>query len=421
MNRKKLAFLLIIFLSVFKVNALSINDCDVLASLKLQSSLDDDIYICKNKSYGTKEDNIFYNGEDNIIYLTNSNIYYLSNYGNALTINITGNNTINLLSLDKNITIIGQGNLRFREDSYVKKTDNGEKVYRYVYDSKMIIDQDKKIYEGTLNHFAEDYKNLSTINTIPEEFNEEDYELIPAPDFVNMIPISITPSWIGTYITTELDSLVEDGYGVLRQKEVPKEEPKPETVPEKNDTTTLETEKVTLISSKKLEKKYKLSVNDLSAKKEEYINKITEGDILNLYDINIKKGKKTVKVKDNNFTIKIKLDSINLDEYESYKIVYISDSGEVNEYINGEIEGDYIVFKTPHLSQYGVVGKKKEVVKPVEEKQQEEIIIKKKDNKYTILKISLLALIILVSSISMLILNYKSKKITVRKRTIKNK
>lgn len=419
MNRKKVAFLLMIFLLVFKVNALSINDCDVLASLKLQSSLDDDIYICKDKSYGKKEDSIFYNNEDNTIYLTNSNIYYMSNYGNSLTINISGDNIINLLSLDNNITVVGNGNLKFKEDSYIKKTENGEKIYRYVYDSKIIVDQDKKIYEGTLSNFAQDYNTLKAVNTIPEEFNEEDYNLIQAPDFVNMIPISITPSWIDTYITTELDSTVEDGYGSLKAKKEVKEEPKEEKT-EPASATTLETEKVTLISSKKLEKKYKLKVDDLSSKKEEYTSQIKEGDILNLYDITIKKGKKNVKVKNNNYTIKIKLDSINKEEYDSYKIVYISDSGEVSEYINGELEGEYIVFKTPHLSQYGVIGKKKEIEKTIKEVPKEKIIVKKKDDKSIILKISILLFISTVSLISMLILYLKSKKIN-RRKTIKNK
>ena len=416
-----MAFLLIISLLAFKVNALSINDCDVLASLKLQSSLDDDIYICKDKSYGEKEDSIFYNNEDNTIYLNNSNIYYMSNYGNSFTINITGENIINLLSLDNNITIIGDGKLKFKEDSYIKKTDNGEKVYRYVYDSKIIVNQDKQIYEGTLSNFAQDYKELGTINTIPEIFNEEDYALIPAPDFVNMIPISITPSWIGTYITTELDSTVEEGYGILKPKEVPKDEPKEEPKEEETaNTTTLETEKVTLISSKKLEKKYKLKVDDLSSKKEKYNNQIKEGNILNLYDITIKKGKKTVQVKDNNYTIKIKLDSINQEEYDSYKIVYISDSGEVSEYIDGQLEGEYIVFKTPHLSQYGVVGKKKEVEQTIQELPKKEIIVKKKNNNIIILKVSILVFIAIISLILILYLYLKSRKVNYRG-TIKHK
>ncbi len=419
MNRKRIAFLLAISLLVFKVNALTINDCDVLASLKLQSSLDEETYICKNSSYGTIEDNIYYNAEDNIIHLHNANIYYVSNYGNSLTIDITGDNTINLLSLDSNITITGDGNIKFREDSYVKKTENGEKVYRYVYDSKIIVNQDKKVYEGTLTSFANNYSVLKTVNTIPEEFNEEDYTLVPAPDFVNMLPISITPSWIGTYITTELNATVEDGYGVLRPKEVPKEEPKPEVPKAENNSTTLETEKVTLISSKKLEKKYKLKVSDLSSKKEKYNEQIKEGDILNLYDITIKKGKKTVKLKNNDYTIKIKLDSINTDEYESYQIVYITDNGEVSEYINGVIEGEYIVFKTPHLSQYGVVGKKKEVKEVVKEIPKKEIIIKKKDYKATILKVSLLVMITIVSLISMLVLYFKTQKRSAKRRTIK--
>ena len=423
MNKKIMVFILILCLLTFKVNALTVNDCDVLVSLKLQSSLDEDVYICKYTSYGNKEDSIYYDGEEDTIYLNNSNIYYLSNYGNTFTINITGDNIINLLNLDKNITINGNGKLKFREDSYIKKTDNGEKVYRYVYNNKVIVNQDKKIYEGTLVNFAEQYQNLKANNEIPEEFVEEDYTLVPAPDFVNMTPVSITPSWIGSYITTNLESTVEAGYGILKPSEIKKEEESPKETPKEEkknveESTTLETEKVTLISSKKLQKKYTLNVDDLSSKKEEYNKQITEGDMLNLYDITIKKGKKTVQLKDTNYTIKIKLDSFDTEEYESYKIVYISDSGEISEYINGEIEGEYIVFKTPHLSQYGVVGKKKE---KIVEEPKETIIIEKKNHNGTIFKLSILVLITVISTTLIIILNYKSKKTISRRKTIKTK
>ena len=432
MIKKIIVFIIILSLIIFKVEALNINDCDVLASLKLQSSLDEDTYICKNTNYGKKEDSIYYDSVENIIYLNNSNIYYMSNYGNSLTMNISGDNIINLLNLDKNITITGNGKIKFREDSYVKKTENGEKVYRYIYNNSIVVDSNKKIYEGTLIDFAKQYQSLKANNTLPEDFKEEDYTLIQAPDFVNMTPVSITPSWIGTYITTELDSTVEEGYGVLKPKEIKKEEEKKETLEtqkeetkeQKEETkeqpTTLKTEKVTLISSKKLKKKYTLKVDDLSSKKEKYNKKISEGKMLNLYDISIKKGKKTVNIKDTNYTIKIKLDDIELDKYENYQIVYIDDKGNVSEYITGEIEGDYIVFKTPHLSQYGVVGKeieKKEIEK--ENKPKEKIVIKKKDSQGTFLKISLLISIIIISITSIIIISYKSKKALKKGKTTK--
>ena len=60
-------------------------------------------------------------------------------------------------------------------------------------------------------------------------------------------------------------------------------------------------------------------------------------------------------MKDGKYTIKIKLDN-NIDNYENYQIIYVNDDGEIEEYIDGRIEGEYIVFNTSHLSQYGVIA-----------------------------------------------------------------
>ena len=48
-------------------------------------------------------------------------------------------------------------------------------------------------------------------------------------------------------------------------------------------------------------------------------------------------------MKDGKYTIKIKLDN-NIDNYENYQIIYVNDDGEIEEYIDGRIEGEYIVF-----------------------------------------------------------------------------
>ena len=419
MNKKIIVFLLLINIFILRVNALNINDCDALAAIKLTSSLDEDIYICKNKNYGEKDADIYYSGEGITIELNNANIYYLSNFNNTLELNIKGNNIINLLSLDKNITISGTGSIKFKEDSYIKKTENGEKVYRFAYNNSIVVNNEKKAYEGTLTDFASNYSDLKKDNALPEEFKEEDYELILAPDYINMTPVSITPSWIATYITTDLEAMVEDGYASLKAKEEVVK-PKEENNTKEDTSTTLETDNVTLISTKKLSKKYTLNVDDLSSQKEEYNEKLTEGEMLNLYDITIKKGKKKANIKDDNYTIKIKLDTIDLEEYDSYSIVYISDDGEIKEYIDGKIEGEYIVFKTPHLSQYGVIGKKKEVIEePIIE--EPKITITSNHKYATILKISLLSSIAIVSLIFIIIINNKSKKVGQRRKTIKNK
>ena len=91
-------------------------------------------------------------------------------------------------------------------------------------------------------------------------------------------------------------------------------------------------------------------------------------------------------MKNNLFIIKIKLDEKN-NNYDNYKIIYVNDDGEIAEYIDGTIEDGYIVFKTTHLSQYGVIG----------QNEKEEVLesstiepVKKNNNIGTILKISLI-------------------------------
>ena len=141
-----------------------------------------------------------------------------------------------------------------------------------------------------------------------------------------------------------------------------------------------------MISDTKLNNKYKLNVNDLDDKKSEYNKKVKDFDIVSLYDVSIYNGKKEVEMKNNSFIIKIKLDE-KKDNYDNYKIIYVNDDGEIAEYIDGTIEDGYIVFKTTHLSQYGVIvqNEKEEVlesstIEPV----------KKNNNIGNILKISLI-------------------------------
>ena len=61
------------FFSVKMVNALTIGDCEVLVSFKLQSSLDEDTYICKDKKFGSSEEGIYYSGEGSTIVLRDFN------------------------------------------------------------------------------------------------------------------------------------------------------------------------------------------------------------------------------------------------------------------------------------------------------------------------------------------------------------
>ena len=76
---------------------------------------------------------------------------------------------------------------------------------------------------------------------------------------------------------------------------------------------------------------------------------------VSLYDVSVYNGNDVVEMKDGKYTIKIKIDG-KMADYENYQIIYVNDNGDIEEYIDGVVENGYIVFKTTHLSQYGVIA-----------------------------------------------------------------
>ena len=359
MKKRYLAvILLLVICSVVRVNALTIGDCEVLASYKLYSSLDEENYICKGKEYGSSTDAIYYSGSGSKISLNNFNAYYFTSWEeNDVTIDITGTNNISMLQLSNSkFSVIGSGSLKFKQNSFVKKVINGEAVYQYVYKDKTVQNSDKKIYEGKIKEFEENYELLKEMNDLPDEYNLEDYELVQVVDYTKMIPVVVTDEWIKQHISTELVIETVDGFGVVKY-EKPKTEKAPETTGDKNKKNNqLETDNVILISDKKVNTKYKLKEENLI--EHEVADKVSEKiekDLVTLYDVSVYNGKKQVSMKNGQYTLKIKLDS-DVDKYENYQIIYVNDNGEIEEYIDGRIEGEYIVFKTSHLSQYGVIA-----------------------------------------------------------------
>ena len=407
---QKRSFFVIILLSlvwqISSIKALTIGDCQVLASYKQSSSLDTEKYICKGQSYGNVGEAIYYSGEGNSISLTNFNAYYFATWDKTeVTLNLNEENNIAMFHVGElPINVVGTGSLKFKEDAYVKLVVNGEMVYRFVYNDKTLISNDEIVYEDTLSNFKTNYVSLKEKNNLPEEFNEEDYSMVQAVDYVSMTSVSVTESWLAKHIKTELVATVADGYGIIKyEKKTEETKEEVQTTPTtinkttsktkkktSSKTTTLKTDKVILISDTKLNNKYKLNVNDLDDKKSEYTEKVEDFEIVSLYDVSIYNGKKEVEMKDNSFIIKIKLDENT--NYDNYKIIYVNDDGEIAEYIDGTIEDGYIVFKTTHLSQYGVIGQnEKEEVLEANVLEPE----KKNNNIGNILKISLIVLIAL--------------------------
>ncbi len=359
MKKKYLAVIILLFIcSIVKVNALTVDNCEVLASYKLYSSLDEENYICKGKEYGSSTDAIYYSGSGSKINLNNFNAYYFTNWEEYdVTVDITGDNNISMLQLsDSKFSVTGSGSLKFKQNSFVKKVINGESVYQYIYDGKTVLNSDKKIHEGIIKEFEENYEHLKEINKLPEEYNLEDYVLVQVMDYTKMNSVAVTEEWIKQHISTSLTIALEDGFGIIKFVK-PKEEAKaPETTGKKQNTNQLETDNVILISDKKVNTKYELKEENLTD--HEVATKVSESldkDLVSLYDVSVYNGKKQVSMKNGQYTLKIKLDN-NIDKYENYQIIYVNDDGEIEEYIDGRIEGEYIVFNTSHLSQYGVIA-----------------------------------------------------------------
>lgn len=350
--------LLLMFVGIISTKALTVGDCEVLASFKLSSSLDEEKYICKGKEFGNSTDVIYYSGEGNKIYLNNFNAYYFTNWDlYDVVIDIKGKNNISLLHIgDSKFKVTGSGSLKFKQNSFVKKVINGEAVYQYVYDKKTVLDSDKKIYEGTTLEFEENYELLKKENNLPEEYKIENFLLIQAQDYTKMTSVVVTEAWIKKNIETVLETSLNDGFGIIEYVKPKKKETSEKEVNLKKESQ-LETDNVILISDKKLKAKYKLKEENL--KEKEIANKVIDSleskDLISFYDVSVYNGKKEVSMKNGKYIIKIKLDS-DVDEYENYQIIYVNDNNEIAEYIDGYIEGEYIVFETTHLSQYGVIA-----------------------------------------------------------------
>lgn len=364
--------LLLMFVGLVRVQALRVGDCEVLVSFKLSSSLDEEKYICKGSEYGKSSDAIYYSGEGSTITFNNLNAYYFTNWEEYdVTIDLKGKNNISLLHIsDSKFKVSGSGSLKFKQNSFVKKVINGESVYQFYYKDKTVLNSDKKIFEGTTLEFEENYELLKKENSLPSEYHLDDYVLVQVVDYTKMTSVVVTESWISQHIETELKTSAVDGFGIIEYIKPEKTETSSETPKKKTSSTAskLSTDNVILISEKKLKKKYKLKEKNLKEKKvaSKVSKALSDKDLISFYDVSVFNGKKEVSMKNGKYTIKIKIDDA-IESYENYQIIYVNDDGKIEEYIEGTIEGDYIVFQTTHLSQYGVIASPKVVEPEVEQ------------------------------------------------------
>ena len=74
--------------------------------------------------------------------------------------------------------------------------------------------------------------------------------------------------------------------------------------------------------------------------------------LLSIYDISVRKDGKALEIKDNPMTVKIPMND-HLKGYKYYQAVYL---GDPLERFDAEVEGNFLVFETTHLSQYAILG-----------------------------------------------------------------
>lgn len=342
-KRYLLIALLSMVISMSNVKALKVDDCEVLVTFKINSSLDEDSYVCKNQEYGKKEDSIYYSGKGNVIKLNDFSAYYFANSDSDVVLDISSNNTLSLLHIDNgNLSVVGEGYLKFKENSFVKKIEKGEAVYYYKYKNNAVLNSDKKIFEGTYDEFINSYEELKEINKLSNKLSYEDFDRVQVLDYQKMVPIVVTESWVVKNIDTKLSKTVENGFGII----------KPNPVESK-----LESDKVVLISSVKVDEKYKLNVDDLTEDEigSLVLEKLEDTSLVSLYNISVYNGNKEVSMKDGKYTIKLKVDD-SINDYDDLKIIYINDKKEIEEYIDATLEDGYVIFNTTHLSNYGIVG-----------------------------------------------------------------
>lgn len=101
-----------------------------------------------------------------------------------------------------------------------------------------------------------------------------------------------------------------------------------------------------------IENNYKLEVINLEEKLE------IENVVL-LYDINLKDSSNNI-VKVSNTELVITVPYENIDNYSSFKVLYLSDTNEVIEIIPATFLNGKIKFTVNHLSRYAIVGEKDE-------------------------------------------------------------
>ena len=138
----------------------------------------------------------------------------------------------------------------------------------------------------------------------------------------------------------------------------------PAPTPEENKVTELSTKvensevEVKVELEKALEEGSKLQIVKVAEEKVAEVKKI-EKNLKAVFDINVvSNAGEIIKIEDNKMQIRILLEE-SLRGYDKYQVVYIKD-GKIVEEKPTKIDGNYIIFETDHLSEYGIIASNNE-------------------------------------------------------------
>ena len=154
----------------------------------------------------------------------------------------------------------------------------------------------------------------------------------------------------GKYVVTSNDKIeTEDGNVIFEGNALPNDW-KLEVIEEKLE----DKEKNELLTSAK----------DLIIKNNGNKFTIKNAEILGVYDINVKDANGVVSIEGNDkYKISFKLDEKLVSKYNSFKVVYIDENGNVKETYDAILNEDgTITFTTSHLSTYSIVGYNTETI-----------------------------------------------------------
>lgn len=105
---------------------------------------------------------------------------------------------------------------------------------------------------------------------------------------------------------------------------------------------------------KALEEGSKLQIVKVAEEKVTEVKKLEE-NLKAVFDINVvSNAGDIIKIEDNKMQIRMLLEE-NLRGYDKYQVVYIKD-GKIVEEKPTKIDGNYIIFETDHLSEYGIIA-----------------------------------------------------------------